>query len=174
MLIKLLLKLIKALNSNASPKQLAHGFALGAILGLTPALSLHNILILLIIYILHVNIPIAIVSALLYKIIAILLSGYAHKLGLFILVAEPLQSLWTTMYNLPIVPWSRFYNTVVMGSFVISLILYVPNLFIGKYFVIGYRKYVLTFIEKSKLAKVLKSSKLYKLYNKYQSVKSEL
>jgi uncharacterized protein (TIGR03546 family) len=41
----LLVKLFKALNSDSSPWQLAMGFALGMVMGLTPLLGLHSLLL---------------------------------------------------------------------------------------------------------------------------------
>lgn len=44
-MIRLLLKLIKALNSEASPWQLAFAIACGLVVGFTPLYSVHNLLI---------------------------------------------------------------------------------------------------------------------------------
>lgn len=175
MIIKLLLKFIKALNSNVSPRQLGNGFALGCILGISPQFGLLNVLMLLLIYFLQVNIPIAIVSAAIYKLIGILIAKYSHVIGYYFLVEQKgLFGIWTSFYNMPVVPWTKFYNTVVLGSLLISILLYIPNYFFGKHFVLIYRKYILSYIEKTRFAKIIKGSKLFKLYNKYQSIKSEL
>ena len=42
LLLKLIQSLIKALDSEGTPGQLAAGLALGSILGLTPLWTLHN------------------------------------------------------------------------------------------------------------------------------------
>ena len=47
--MQLLAKLLKALNSDDSPWQLAFGVMLGMIMGLTPFLGLHSIIILFIV-----------------------------------------------------------------------------------------------------------------------------
>ncbi len=47
-MLALLMKILKALNSEQSPGQLAAAVSFAAIIGLTPLLSLHNFFILLI------------------------------------------------------------------------------------------------------------------------------
>ena len=53
--MQLLAKLLKALNSDDSPWQLAFGVMLGMIMGLTPFWGLHSLLILFIVLFLRVN-----------------------------------------------------------------------------------------------------------------------
>ena len=55
-------KLIKILRSEISPNQISWGFVLGMILGLTPIMSLHNLLVVILIIILKVNLATAIFS----------------------------------------------------------------------------------------------------------------
>ena len=44
------------------------------------------------------------------------LDGVARSIGLSLLGAEALRGLWTALYDLPIVPLTRFNNTVVLGN----------------------------------------------------------
>ncbi len=67
LIIKLIAKLLKAMGSNASPRQVAWGFALGAIWGLTPFWSLHNLLVLIFILILKINLSAALMSLALFR-----------------------------------------------------------------------------------------------------------
>ncbi len=55
-----------------------------------------------------------------------LLDPLTHRLGFFLLQYEPLLPVWVELYNLPLVPWTDFNNTVVLGSFVLGLVLFVP------------------------------------------------
>ena len=55
LLLKYIAKLLKALSSEASPNQLAGGFVLGMIIGMTPVASIHNLLILILVIALKVN-----------------------------------------------------------------------------------------------------------------------
>ncbi|MCA9481390.1 MAG: DUF2062 domain-containing protein, partial [Nitrospira sp.] len=54
-MIKLLAKLLRVLNSETEPGQISLGFGLAMIAGLTPLLSLHNLLVLLLVCVLRVN-----------------------------------------------------------------------------------------------------------------------
>jgi uncharacterized protein (TIGR03546 family) len=52
---------------------------------------------------------------------------------------EGLAPLWTALYNAPLVPFTRFNNTVVLGSLVIALALFLPVLFGTRGLVVFYR-----------------------------------
>ena len=87
--LKLLAKLFKILRSGESPGKIAGGFILGMILGLTPVMSLHNLVVLILIIILNVNMGMAIFSFLLCSAFAYLLDPMFHRLGFWILVDIP-------------------------------------------------------------------------------------
>ena len=59
LILKLVRKFIKLLNSDASPQQMGAGFAFGAIIGLTPFFGLHNLFIWILIFVLKVNVSAA-------------------------------------------------------------------------------------------------------------------
>ena len=169
--LKLLGKLIKVLKSGESPSQLAWGFALGAILGFTPIKCLHNLVVVVLLIILNVNIAAALLAFVLYSFIAWIFDPFFHTIGFFILVKVPfLQSFWTILYNAPIAPLTRFNNTVVMGSLLFSFVMLVPNYFFFKWFVGRYRETWNEKIQKWKIIKILKGSKLVKFYFKIRKI----
>lgn len=164
-ILKILGKFIKVLRSAASPRQIAWGFALGAIIGLTPLRAAHNLLVILLILILNVNISAALLAFILYTLIAWIFDPLFHSLGYFVLVKIPaLQSLWTSLYNAPLAPFTRFNNTVVMGSLLCSLLLLVPNYLLFKWFVRRYRESWNEKITQLKISKAVMGSKAVKLY----------
>ena len=163
----MLSKLFKALRSGASPKQIAGGFIFGMILGLTPLWSLHNLLVLILIIVLKVNISMAIFSFLMFSGVAYLIDPLFHSFGYWLLVdVTALQGLWTSLYNTPVIPLTRYNNTVVMGSLVSSLILTLPVFFLVKGGVVLYREKLEAKIQKLKIVQVVKSSKIYSVYQK--------
>lgn len=165
--VNLVVDLFKILRSAASPGQIAGGFILGMIIGLTPLFSLHNLLVLLLIIILNVNIGMAIFSFTLFSLFSFLLDPLFHNFGFYILVEiTSLRSLYIDMYNVPVLALSKFNNTVVMGSFVTSLILLIPMYFFMKRFVVIYREKLDPKIEQLKIVKALKATKLYQLFDK--------
>ena len=121
----------KILRDVQTPSRIASGFALGSVLGLSPMLTLQGFLVLLILLIIDVNLSAALLSLTLFSLIAFLLDPLFHWLGYQILVnADALRGTWTWMYNAPLAPLTRFNNTVVMGSFVAALVLFIP-VFVG-------------------------------------------
>ena len=170
-ILKLLGKLVKVLRSSAAPGQLAWGFALGAILGLTPLTTLHNLAVLILIIILPVNVTAALLSFLLYSLFAFLLDPLFHSIGYFMLVdVGALFPFWTNLYNAAIAPFTRFNNTVVLGSFIFSLVVLVPNYLLFKWFVKRYRESWSEKIRQWKISKALMGSKLVKFYLKIRSL----
>ncbi|MDA3792542.1 MAG: TIGR03546 family protein [Elusimicrobia bacterium] len=161
---KLIKKLIKALNADAEPGELAGGVILGLMLGLTPAFALHNLIVIGLIIILNVNISAAIFSSILFGIIGLFIDPLSGIIGEKLLLSGALQNFWTAAYNIPVIPLTGFNNTVVLGSFMISLILMVPLFILSKKFIVLYREKFASRVEKFKIVKLLKASKLYKIY----------
>ena len=161
-------KLITILHSGASPAQIAGGFILGMIIGLTPLWSLHNLVILIIIIVLNVNIAISIASFALFSLFAYLLDPLFHSFGYFLLVDLTfMRGIYTALYNIPILALNHFNNTVVMGSLATSFILLIPVFIMVKKGVLKYRETVLAHMEKLKVVKAIKGTKIYGWYAKY-------
>ena len=59
LLIRIIQKLVRTLNSDGTPGQVALGIALGSAFGLTPIGNLHNLLILAVVFIFNVSFPAA-------------------------------------------------------------------------------------------------------------------
>jgi len=171
--LKLISKFIKVLRSGASPNQIAWGFALGTIPGLTPLACLHNLFVLILIIIFKINLAAATMALALFSFIAWIFDPFFHNLGFIILVRiSALQNPWTELYNAPVAPLSFFNNTVVMGSLVTAIVLLLPNYFFFKWFVRRYRDSWNAKIDKWKIVKVLKGSKLVKVYTKIRRLEA--
>jgi len=171
--LKILKDFIRVLRSGQTPRQVAGGFALGATVGLMPFLTLQGIGLWFVILVLDVNLSAALLSATLFTLIAYALDPLFHALGYFLLAdVTALQSVWTTLYNAPIAPLTRFNNTVVMGSFVGSLILAVPVYVAMKRFVVAYRDHIGARVERWKLYQVLSKSLVVRWYDKIKNLGS--
>jgi uncharacterized protein (TIGR03546 family) len=166
-ILKLAGKLIKALKSEDSPNQMAWGFALGTFLGLMPVNTLFTLFILFMICIFRVNFASAMLAFALYSLFAYLIDPVFHQLGFFFLVKTGfLRSFWVMLYNLPVAPLTRFNNTIVIGSLLISLVLFIPHFLLFRGFVVHYRTSWNAKIAQWKIVKILKGSKLVQLYTK--------
>ena len=164
LILKYIMKLLKALGSEAEPWQLASGFVLGMIMGLTPLLSLHNLFFLILILMLKVNIGMALLGLSLFSGVAYLADPLFDQFGFAVLTVESLNGFWTSLYNSPTIALTNFYNTVVMGSLLSGLILAIPLYPATLKFVDLYRKHIHERVQQWKIVKALKSSKVYAIY----------
>lgn len=166
--LKLIAKFIKLLNKEASPSALAGGVAFGALMGLTPKGALHNLCVLVLVLMLRVNLSVTIFFTAIFAGFAYLLDPLFNRLGYSLLVNVPaLEPFWIKFYNTPVLPWFKFNNTLVLGSLVFSLVLFVPLFVAVNWMVKKYRVTFLTKIDQWKIVKVLKASKLYGLYARF-------
>ncbi|WP_290878228.1 TIGR03546 family protein [Gracilimonas sp.] len=164
-------KLVKALASEASPSQIAGGIILGMIIGLTPFFSFHNLFIITLILILKVNIGMALLAFLVFSGVAFLADPLFHNFGIWLLELESMQQTWTNMYNNEWWALTKFYNTVVIGSFVTALVLCIPAFPLLKYGVVQYRKHIHARIQKWKLVQAFKSTRFYSIYQTVSRVR---
>jgi uncharacterized protein (TIGR03546 family) len=163
--IQFITRFLKILRAGQTPKQIAGGFALGAIVGLSPVLTLQGIVVWLVIFVLDVNLSAAFFAFAFFSLFAYLFDPLFHSLGYLLLVdVSTLRGLWTTLYNAPIAPLSRFYNTVVLGSFITALVCSVPIYFGMKRFVVAYRTHIHARVEKWKIFQILERNSLVKWY----------
>ena len=93
------------------------------------------------------------------------------RIGYFILVnIDGFKDIWTTWYNAPIAPLTRFNNTVVMGSFICALILS-PFVYYGmKKFVVAYRATIGKRLENTKIYKAINNSWIVQTYQRIRGM----
>ncbi|MGQ9646264.1 MAG: TIGR03546 family protein [Thermodesulfobacteriota bacterium] len=167
-----IIKLIRMMHSETDPRQISLGFALGMIPGLTPLTSPHNLLVLLAILFFRVNIGAALLSWGVFKILAYALDPLFHQIGLFLLTQlRLLYGLWTALYNAPLLPYTRFNNTVVMGSLIFSLLAFLPVYWGGKFMVLKYRETLRERFNRLKIVQVFRASSVYKWYSRYSALR---
>jgi uncharacterized protein (TIGR03546 family) len=165
--LKFIANFIKILREGQTPAQVAGGFALGSILGLSPMLTLQGLIVWLVILVLDVNLSAATLSLLIFSLIAFIFDPIFHRLGYYLLVnIDGLKVIWTTLYNAPIAPLTRFNNTVVIGSFVCALILFPFVYFCMKKFVVAYRKTIGNRIQKTKIYQFINRSWIVQTYQR--------
>lgn len=165
--LKIIKDFIKIFREGQSPAQVAGGFALGSILGLSPIFTLQGLILWILIALLNVNLGAVFLSLTVFSLIAYLFDPFFHWLGFQILTEiDWLKDFWTTLYNAPVAPLTNFNNTVVIGSFITAIILALPIYFGIKKLIIQYRKHLHSKIEKIKIYQVLKQSSFIKLYTK--------
>lgn len=169
--LQLISKFIKVLRAGESPPLIAGGFTMGFVVGLTPFMTLQNIVILLVAILTKVNLASVFFAMFFFSFIAYIFDPIFHSLGYFLLAQiENIKPLWTMVYNWPVAPFTRFNNTVVMGSLVVALLLSFPVYLAAKKGIIAYRATWGAKIENSKFVKAVKGSALFKWYVKIRDL----
>ena len=167
-LIKLIQSLFGALHSEGTPGQLAAGIVLGGFLGLTPLFNLHNAVVFALLVLLNVSFAGGLLGWVLFVPVGFLLDPLFDWIGHSLLLAPSLRGLWTSMYNMPIVPLTNFNNTVVLGSLVFALLSAVPLFLLLRWAVARYRVTVGERVRQSKFYKALTASKVYNVYKLFR------
>jgi uncharacterized protein (TIGR03546 family) len=135
-------KLWNALNHAGKPWQISLAVALAMIVGLTPFISLHNIIIILLVLVFNIHLGIFILSSGFFSGVAYIFDPLFHSLGVTILTNESLKPLWTTLYNNPVFNLSHFNNTILMGSLAVSIVLFFPVLKLVSTLLVKYREVI--------------------------------
>jgi len=167
-LIKLIQSLFGALHSEGTPGQLAAGIVLGAFLGLTPLFNLHNAVVFALLVLLNVSFAGGLLGWALFVPVGFLLDPLFDWIGHSLLLAPSLRGLWTSMYNMPIVPLTNFNNTVVLGSLVFALLAAVPLFLLLRWAVARYRVTIGERVRQSRFYKALTASKVYNVYKLFR------
>lgn len=155
------LKVFKALNSNARPWQLSLGVVFGMIVGLTPLSSLHNLVVVFLAFIINLNIGLMILSFAFFSGVAYLLDPLFHSLGYSVLTAGALNDFWTQFFSCPVFLLGKLNNSIVMGSLLASLALAAPVFFLFNGVVGQYRDKIQGWLNKYPVLGSLKIAKLY-------------
>ncbi len=142
-MLELLRQLWFALNSANSTKSLSAAIVIGFIVGLTPTMEPHNLILLVIVLLFNVHVGLFLLGAALFSLAGFFLDPLFKLLGKGILTAEPLVPLWTWLYNLPYMRLSDFNNTILMGSLVTALVLALPLYFASQKLFLSYRQAVM-------------------------------
>ncbi|MFL5447146.1 MAG: TIGR03546 family protein [Gemmatimonadales bacterium] len=167
-LLKLIQSIIKTLHSAGTPGQVAAGMALGSALGLTPLMNLHNLVIFSLLVLLNLSFGGGMLGWMLFVPFGFLLDPVFDGIGLRLLGAPSLRPLWTDLTNTPIMPYTNFNNTVVLGSFVGWLVLAVPIFFAARYGVTKYRATIGERVRQSRFYRAVTASQVYNLYKMFR------
>jgi uncharacterized protein (TIGR03546 family) len=162
--LRLAKDLFAALHGGSDPRHLAAGFALGAALGLIPKGNLFAVVFFLLFFALRLNKSMALLAATFFTPLGWAADGPAHCIGLALLQAPTLRGLWTALYDLPIVPLTRFNNTVVLGNLVLGAVFFIPLHLFFLRFVVWYQANLAAKVERLRLVQALKGMSWYRTY----------
>lgn len=163
-MLSVIAKLLKVLNSDDNPAQVALAVVFALIMGLTPLMSPHNILILLLVLFIRVNLSFFILSFALFSGIAYVLDPLSNQLGATVLQSESLQTLWTAMYQSSFWRFMAYNNTLVIGSICLSLILALPVYWAVIWAISRYRDKLRARLAQTRLMLFVKGTRIFQLY----------
>ena len=166
--IKFLQTLFRALNSDGTPGQVAMGMALGLAFGLTPLLSLHNVLVLVVAMMTTVSFPGVFLGWAVAVPLGFMFDPIFDRVGMALLMNDSLAPFFVWVVNTPGVALSRLNNTIVLGSLFVWLIALIPSYFLFRVLVDRYRAHVYARVQQWKVVQVLKTSKVYSFYELFR------
>ena len=143
-LIQVIQQFFKYLNSNESVTNLATSmtFAIGGCL--VPFNSLFHPLLVVVLILLRGNVFIFIFSVGIFKYFISLTYPILHVIGENILTKPSLNPIFTDLYQLPMVNFLNWNNTVSMGGYLLFLVGLIPMFYIFKKLISLYRTYFAT------------------------------
>ena len=167
-LLKQFFQLLKLLNSETGLNQIAAGIACGWVLGFSPLFSLQGLLILLVIFFFRVQGGAAFASAALFAILKLILAPAFDGLGQIVLEIKALEGVFTALYQAPIIPYTQFNSSVVMGAGVFGFMTAPAIFIISRILITKYRTQVVARFKSTRAWKVVQATSLFKWYVKYE------
>lgn len=169
MIISIIARIAAALYSNKRPGEVAAGVALALWAALIPSGSPLFWAVFLIIFFVKVNQALALLALAVLTPLAALSDPLLHSLGYTLLTHETLHGMWVALYEVPLMPLTRFNDTVVMGGFAAGLLLFPLVFLLVRSLIIPIRTRLVPRIAGSKLMQRLyKSPKIAKLIAAFQ------
>jgi len=163
-MLTIIAKLLKALNSEQQPWQLALALSFASILGLTPLWSLHNLVVLFLLLLVRVNLSLVILSYPLFATVGWLASSAFENVGLYLLQQTSWQDFWTALYNHPLGRWLGMDYSARLGSLAVATGVALLLLPVASFLIRMYREKLLSSIKHTRLMTYLGASRLWQLY----------
>ena len=109
-----------------------------------------------------INISAVFLGMVVFGLLSVLIHPLVDSLGHYLLISQQgLFEFWTFLYNLPIVPWLHFNNTLQLGCMLLALLLFYPTYKGVLIFIRYFRQTLQEKLANSKLVKGLKATPLF-------------
>jgi len=157
-----IVKFFKALNSNSKPGEIAHAFCIGVLLGFMPKGNLLWILMFVLFSFIRINKGSYYIMMIIASCFAYLLDPLFNTIGYAVLTWAPLEKIFAFLIDVPFVGFTKFNNTIVMGSLVSSIVVYIPLFILFRVLIGAWRKVVAPAIMKLPIVKAISTLPLVK------------
>lgn len=188
MIITWIARLFAALNSNTKPRQISAAIAFAFLLscfsytspGWFLPFNLLWISLFIITFFLKINQAIELMFLAIFKLITIFLEPLFSIIGEAILKTPFLyDNIFSSLYNVPFLFFTRFNHTVVMGGLIVGILLFAPMYLLSNLLVKLYREHLREKLANLRIVKALqkqpifaKLSKTFRgAYNFYSSIR---
>lgn len=163
-MITLLAKLLNALNSENSTRQIALAIALAFVYGVSPVVSLQAFFVLFFVLLVKVHLASFILAVGVFKGVSYGLTGAASNIGEYLLTTDALSGSFNTLYQYDIFKLAHLHHTYNLGSLVLGVLIAIPLYFVSKLLIEKYRQHIKAYFEQLRIVKALKATKVYTLY----------
>jgi uncharacterized protein (TIGR03546 family) len=153
MVINWIAKVIAGLIANRRPGEVAAGVAFGLLLALIPPGNLLWPLILILTFFLKLNLGAELAALGVFRLLVPLADPLLDEIGYRVLTAQALRPVLASVYDVPLLPFTRFNNTIVMGGLVAGLVLWVPIFLLSRVGIVLFRTHLQPRIAESRIVK---------------------
>ncbi len=161
-MLTLIAKILKVLNSEASPWQIGWAIGLGLLAGLLP-FGFLTLLILLIVCLFTINLS---TFLLVWGLFSGLMFIFGDALEALTWQYAQQPSLLQLLASTETLQLLHLHHTLVLGAFVLGLLLLLPIAWLGSLLVAQYRLRVMSKLQKLRIVQMLNATKLVQLYQK--------
>ncbi|MCH5289859.1 MAG: TIGR03546 family protein [Treponema sp.] len=154
-MLKPVANLFKALCSNAHPGGIAHAVSVGLLLGLMPKNNLLWYLVFVFCLFVRFNRAMYLLMILFSSAIAVAFDPLFDRLGYAFLTIPSLANFFGWLLDIPFVAFTKFNNTVVCGSLLAGLLLYVPVNVLARVLLKVWRRYAVPVLRRTPIVKAL-------------------
>jgi uncharacterized protein (TIGR03546 family) len=153
MVINWIAKLIAGLIANRRPGEVAAGVAFGLLLALIPPGNLLWPVLLVVTFFLKLNLGAELAALGIFRLIVPLADPLLDEIGYRIITSEALYPVLARLYDVPLVPFTRFNNTIVMGGLATGVVLWVPVFLLARIGIVLFRTHLQPRIAESRIVK---------------------
>ncbi|MCR5723920.1 MAG: TIGR03546 family protein [Treponema sp.] len=147
--------MLKALGANTNPGEIAHAASCGLLLGLMPKNNILWYLILIFILFMRINKPAYALLVLAGAAIAPFFDGVLDAVGYWFLTIPALSGAFGALLDVPFVAFTRFNNSIVMGSLLCALVAYIPVYVCMRVLIALWRRFLVPVLRNNFVSKVL-------------------
>ena len=167
-MLKLLIKILKSLNGNSHPGEIAHAVSLALLMGLMPKTNALFYLVTVFCLFIRINKAAFILLTLLFSMLTSVTDPILDSVGWWVLNLECLKPVFAALLEIPFVGFTMFNYTIVMGALVCGILLYIPAYGLGRLFVWLFRAKIIPVVRKAKIIMILSKIPLVQKIANYQ------